>query len=91
MKEVTKLFENSKNKDPMEVIRIIQDEKKVDSSFIILIKNMFGFGEKKDDGKKKKIKARSKDAPKITELESKSDSQTQSRDIVKWFFKKAKV
>lgn len=83
MKEVTKLFENSKNKDPMEVIRIIQDEKKVDSSFIILIKNMFGFGEKKDDGKKKKIKARSKDAPKITELESKSDSQTQSRDIVK--------
>jgi hypothetical protein len=53
MKEVTRLFENSKTKDPMEVIKIIQDEKKVDSSFIGVIKNMFGFGEKKDDGKKK--------------------------------------
>jgi hypothetical protein len=33
--------------------------------------------------RKKTIEARFKDAPKITELESKSDSQTQSRDRVK--------
>jgi hypothetical protein len=49
MKIVTSLFENSKTKDPMEVIKIIQDEKKVDKSFIGVIKNMFGFG---DDKKK---------------------------------------